>query len=82
MARRQIPRFLEVYVDTPLETCAGRDPKGIYRQARGDKANTVPGMQAEYEAPEHPDITIYGDRESAEAAAAKVIAKLIDRECL
>lgn len=38
MARGQIPRFLEVYVDTPLETCLARDPKGIYRQARGGEA--------------------------------------------
>jgi adenylylsulfate kinase len=82
MARQQISRFLEVYVDTPLETCGARDPKGIYRQARGGKANTVPGMQAEYEAPQHPDVTVHGDRESAESAAAKIIAKLIEREYL
>ncbi|HEY3453856.1 MAG TPA: adenylyl-sulfate kinase [Bryobacteraceae bacterium] len=79
MGRRQIPRFLEIHVDTPLEMCVARDPKGIYRQARGSEANTVPGMQAEYEAPEHPDLTIHGDRENADAAAARVVAKLTER---
>lgn len=79
LARRQIPPFLEVYVDTPLETCIERDPKGIYRQARGGGASTVPGIQSEYEAPERPDVTIHGDQESVEAAAGRVIATLIER---
>jgi len=42
MARQQIPRFLEVYVDSRLETCVARDPKGIYRSALHGGANTVP----------------------------------------
>jgi adenylylsulfate kinase len=82
LARRQIPRFLEVYMDTPLQTCVARDPKGIYRQARGGKASTVPGVQAQYEAPGDPDLTIHGDRESPDAAAGKIIAQLIEREYL
>lgn len=82
LARRQIPRFLEVYMDTPLQTCVARDPKGIYRQARGGKASTVPGVQAQYEAPRDPDLTIHGDRESPDAAAGKIIAQLIEREYL
>jgi adenylylsulfate kinase len=82
LARLQIPRFLEVYVDTPLKTCVARDPKGIYRQAQGGNASTVPGTQAEYEAPEHPDLTIHGDRESPETAARRLIAKLIERDYL
>jgi adenylylsulfate kinase-like enzyme len=39
-------------------------------------------MEAEYEAPENPDLTIYGDQESPETAAVRVIAKLIEREYL
>lgn len=82
LARRQIPRFLEVYVDSPLETCIARDPKGIYRQARLGGPGRVPGLQAEYEAPENPDLIVHGDRESPRAAAAKVIEKLIERNYL
>lgn len=81
-ARQQIPRFLEVFVDSSLEACIARDPKGIYRQARQGGGGTVPGLQAEYEAPENPDLIIYGDRESPEAAAAELIEKLIERKFL
>jgi adenylylsulfate kinase len=82
MARQQIPRFLEVYVDSPLETCIARDPKGIYRQGRQGEAGTVPGLQAQYEAPENPDLIVHGDRERPEAAATRLIAKLIERRYL
>ena len=44
-ARQQIPRFLEVYVDTPLEVCMRRDPKGIYRDGRRG-AGTAGGIRA------------------------------------
>src|SRR5262249_17575125 len=55
-ARRRIPRFIEVFVDCPLEICIQRDPKGIYRRAREGQASDVPGLQTEYEAPEKPDV--------------------------
>jgi len=45
-ARQQIARFIEVFVDCPLETCIQRDPKGIYRKAREGQATHVPGLQA------------------------------------
>jgi len=77
--RQQIPRFLEVYVDSPLATCIARDPKGIYRQAREGTLTTVPGLQARYEPPETPDVTIHGDRETPEVAARRVIAKLVEK---
>ena len=50
-ARREIGRFIEVYVDVPLETCMARDPKGIYRSAATGKATNVPGLQDPYEPP-------------------------------
>ena len=75
-ARRQIPRFVEVYVACPLELCMSRDPKGIYRKAREAGASTVPGLNASYEPPQYPDVLIHGDREPLELAAQRVIAKL------
>jgi adenylylsulfate kinase len=78
-ARQQIPRFVEVYVDCPLEVCMTRDPKGIYRRARAGAAGTVPGMQATYEPPEDPDVVIHGDRESPETAARRVVAAIVER---
>lgn len=81
-ARRRISRFLEVYLDSPLETCIARDPKGIYRQARQGSADAVPGIQAAYEAPENPDMVVHGDRELPEAAAGRIIAKLTEKRYL
>lgn len=75
--RRAIPRFIEVYVDCPLEVCMARDPKGIYRRARQDDASSVPGLQASYEPPEKPEVVVYADREAPESAARRVMAKLL-----
>jgi len=81
-ARQQIPRFLEVYVDTPLEACIARDPKGIYREGRANRSAAVPGLQTAYEPPESPDVIVHGDQENPEAAAQRVIEKLIEKSLL
>jgi len=78
-ARQEIARFVEVYVDTPLEVCMSRDPKGIYRAAGTGRATTVPGLQAGYEPPLHPDLTIHGDSESPEDSANQIIAALVQK---
>ena len=68
-ARKRIARFAEVYVDTPLEVCRARDPKGLYRQ----------GMQIPYEAPLDPELTLRGDLGSPAKSAAAVVAWLEGR---
>jgi len=73
VARHQIPRFIEVYVDTPLEVCMRRDPKGIYRAS-----TNVPGLQAVYEPPLDPEVVIHGEREDPRAAASQVVAHLAE----
>jgi adenylylsulfate kinase len=78
-ARQQIRRFLEVYVECPLETCIARDPKGIYSKAVAGEATSVPGLQSVYEPPERPDIVVHSDRETTEAAAGRVIRKLAEK---
>ena len=72
-ARQAIPYFVEVYVDSPLEVCMQRDPKGIYRKAREGKADHVPGLGAVYEPPEKPDVVVHGDREDAGEAAKRIV---------
>ncbi|HET9325311.1 MAG TPA: adenylyl-sulfate kinase [Candidatus Eisenbacteria bacterium] len=74
--RAVIPRFLEVLMDCPLETCMARDPKGIYRAAREGHATTVPGVQSRYEAPSDPDLIVRADHETPEAAAARIVEEL------
>jgi adenylylsulfate kinase len=77
-ARQQIGKFVEVYVECPLATCMARDPKGIYRQARESKAETVPGLQTAYEVPEKPEVVLHGDRDAPEDAARRIITKLAE----
>ncbi|MDK4742751.1 sulfate adenylyltransferase subunit CysN [Rhizobium sp. CNPSo 3464] len=60
MARELIGpgNFLEVFVDTPLDICEQRDPKGLYRKARDGKLPNMTGINSPYEAPTSPDLII------------------------
>ncbi len=62
--------FLEVFVDTPLEICEARDPKGLYRKARAGEIPHFTGISDPYEAPEQPEVRLPGgeDRTPAELA--------------
>ena len=66
-ARREIRRFIEVYLDVPLEACIARDPKGIYHRGASEEATNVPGLQDAYEAPESPDLVVYGENPESDA---------------
>ena len=74
-ARRLIKKFIEVYVSCPLEVCTKRDPKGIYAQAALHKTTTVPGLQAVYEPPLNPDLTLDGQA-PPETGAVLILDKL------
>jgi len=72
-ARQAIVRFAEVYVDTPLEVCRARDPKGLYR----DRAvSALPGVQAAYEPPLVPEVVVHGAEGTPAACAERVLAFL------
>ena len=60
MARELFPdgRFIEVFVDTPIEECRRRDPKGLYRKADAGELRNFTGVDSPYEAPENPEIHI------------------------
>lgn len=77
-ARHAIARFLEVFIDCPLDVCMSRDPKGIYRRGREGSAAGVPGMDAVYEPPDAPDVTVRGDAEDPAYAARRIVDKLIE----
>lgn len=81
-ARQQISKFVEVYVECPLATCMARDPKGIYRRAREGEAETVPGLQITYEAPDKPEVVLHGSRDAPEESARRVITKLAELGCV
>ncbi len=65
--------FIEVFVDTPLEVCEQRDPKGLYQKARKGEIPNFTGIDSPYEAPEFPEIHIRNDRLPIEEAAAQVL---------
>ena len=67
--------FVEVFVDTPLEICESRDPKGLYKQARAGKIKGFTGIDAPYEAPEKPEVHLAGEK-PIEELAEQVIAYL------
>lgn len=75
-ARARIARFCEVYVDTPLEVCRARDPKGLYRNA---DVRTLPGGGAPYEPPDAPELIVHGDEGTPREAAERIVADLAAR---
>jgi bifunctional enzyme CysN/CysC len=68
--------FLEVYVDTPIEECRRRDPKGLYQKADQGLIKHFTGIDAPYEAPDSPDIHLLTTQAPPEAMADQVIAQL------
>jgi adenylylsulfate kinase len=74
--------FLEVFVNTPLEICIARDPKGLYQQAIEGKIKNFTGISDPYEAPDCPDLELAGGTQPPEQLAAQVIQLLADRKIL
>ncbi len=69
-------RFVEVFVDTPLDICEARDPKGMYAKARAGEITGFTGVDDPYEAPTHPDLVLRPGHGSPSAMADWVIARL------
>lgn len=68
--------FVEVFVDTPIEECMKRDPKGLYAKAKAGAIPNFTGIDSPYEAPEQPEITLKTVGTTPEALAQQVIARL------
>jgi bifunctional enzyme CysN/CysC len=71
--------FLEVFVDTPLEVCEARDPKGLYARARAGEIKGFTGIDDPYEAPGQPDVRLTPADGDAEAQAELVLKELAAR---
>jgi bifunctional enzyme CysN/CysC len=74
--------FIEIFVDTPIEICEQRDPKGLYRKARRGELRNFTGLDSPYERPETPELTLDALNESAEVLANRVISFLQRRGVL
>jgi sulfate adenylyltransferase len=72
-------RFIEIFVDTPLDVCEQRDPKGMYALARDGQLTGFTGIDDPYEPPRNPEITIDTVRCSAEENTERIVSYLIDQ---
>ena len=75
-------RFIEVFVDTPLEVCEARDVKGLYAKARSGEIPEFTGVSDPYEAPENPEITIKTEGETPEESAQQILGYLDERKLI
>jgi bifunctional enzyme CysN/CysC len=71
--------FLEIFVDTPVDECRRRDPKGLYKKADAGQLRNFTGIDAPYEAPLDPEIRLYTPDGTPEALAEQVFRELRSR---
>ncbi len=74
--RKAIGRFVEVYVQCPIDVLKERDVKGLYKKALAGEIKHFTGVDDPYEAPAKPEVLIESDRESVEQSVAKIITTL------
>jgi adenylylsulfate kinase len=68
--------FIEVFINTPIEECEKRDPKGLYQKARSGDIKDFTGIDSPYEAPLSPEITLEFSGQSAEESAMQLFEQL------
>ena len=74
--------ILEVFVDTPLDECIRRDPKGLYAKAKAGRLEHFTGLDSPYEVPEAPEIRVTTIGVTPEAAAELVLQQLQRRNII
>ena len=74
--------FIEVFVDTPVEECEKRDPKGLYKKARAGEIPNFTGISDPYEAPNNPEAVLKTAETKLEDCVAELAALLQGRGCL
>lgn len=77
-ARQWCEKFVEVYVDAPLEVCMQRDPKGLYARAARGEVQDVDGIHIPYEEPLNPEVHLRTDQMSIEECVDAVMNKLFE----
>lgn len=74
--RKLLRNYLEVFVDCPLEICAARDVKGLYKATKEGKVQKMTGVEDPYEPPLHPDVVCHTDKESPGESVEKILKEL------
>ena len=82
LVRRILPagRFIEVYVNAPLEVCEERDPKGLYAKARANEIKEFTGVSAPYESPLSPELELQTDQLTVAECVTRVLDYLQQHE--
>jgi bifunctional enzyme CysN/CysC len=68
--------FVEIFVDTPLEVCMSRDPKGLYQRALAGQIRNFTGIDSPYERPEQPEMVLHTENTPADELADRVVTYL------
>ncbi len=76
--RREVRRFVEVFVDCTMDKLLERDPDGVYKRALAGELTQVPGVDVPYEPPSHPEVIIHSEQEPVDLAATRVFQALVD----
>ena len=72
--------FMEVFIDTSIEVCEQRDPKGLYKKARAGEIKDFTGIDSTYDIPQLPDIHVKTDEKSIRACAEQIVQHLIEHQ--
>lgn len=75
MARDMLEQgeFIEVFIDTPIDVCEQRDPKGLYKMARAGEIKDFTGIDSGYDVPKHPEIHVQTASKSIQACAQQIV---------
>jgi adenylylsulfate kinase len=76
--RRDVRRFVEVFVDAPMDTLLARDTEGMYRKALAHELTNVAGIDDPYEPPTHAELVVRTDQEKPDSALGRLFQKLVD----
>jgi bifunctional enzyme CysN/CysC len=68
--------FVEIFVNTPLEVCEARDPKGLYKKARSGQLKNFTGIDSAYEVPENPEMVVNGAEGPPEELAERIVREI------
>ena len=74
--------FIEVFVDTPIEVCEQRDPKGLYKKARAGEIKGFTGIDDPYEAPTAPELVLLAAEKTPDVLAVEVITFLKNKDII
>ncbi len=72
-------KFIEIFVDCPLEVCEQRDVKGLYQKARKGEIKNFTGIDSPYEVPLQPDLIVKTDVESLENSTEKILQLILQK---